>query len=311
MKKLHLILGTCVLVFTFTLKVFSQEKPLFTFGVMTDVQYADRDNAGSRYYRSSLAKLQEAVLTFNSEKVNFVVHLGDFINDDFHSYDTLMKITGKLEMPLFLVPGNHDFAVDSDHKEKILPLYGYKKGYQSFSRDGWRLILLDGTETSLIRFPKGSKEYDGSQIQMEELKASGAKNAFEWNGGFSERQFNWLKRNLNQAQRKSEPVILACHYPILPENATDNLFESDKVRTLIEKYPKVVTWFNGHTHVSRLIEQNRISFLSFKGMVEKETNAFAIVSVYKDHLDIKGFGEEVTRIINLQNTNYLKKRNNE
>lgn len=32
-------------------------------------------------------------------------------------------------------------------------------------------------------------------------------------------------------------------------------------------------------------------------MVEKDENAFAIISVFKDHLEIKGYGKEVDRVL--------------
>ena len=53
---------------------------VFSFGLVTDVHYADAPARGSRHYRDSLAKLQEAVRTFNQRKVSFVVELGDLID---------------------------------------------------------------------------------------------------------------------------------------------------------------------------------------------------------------------------------------
>jgi predicted phosphodiesterase len=275
--------------------VISQEKPLFTFGLMTDVQYADRDNSGSRYYRMSPAKLDKAVQVFNREMVSFVIHMGDFINDNLKSFDTLFTIANKLEMPLHLIPGNHEFAVNPGEKEKVLPRMGLRRGYSSFNREGWRFILVDGTETGLIRFEKGSPEYEKYLLQMEKLKAGGAANAFEWNGGISVKQYKWIEKNLKKADKKRERVILFCHYPLTPAKASENLLDAPSVKSLIEKYPGVLAWFNGHVHVSRLEEENGVSYVSFRGMVEKDANAFCIVSVYHDHLEIKGYGEEVSR----------------
>ena len=56
--------------------------PLFSFGMISDVQYADIENAGTRYYRLSPAKLKEAVDDFNRETVDFVISLGDFIDEN-------------------------------------------------------------------------------------------------------------------------------------------------------------------------------------------------------------------------------------
>lgn len=57
--------------------------PLFKIGVVTDVQYCDCDNAGSRYYRLSPDKLKQANTRFKKENVDFIINLGDFIDRGF------------------------------------------------------------------------------------------------------------------------------------------------------------------------------------------------------------------------------------
>ena len=47
------------------------------FGLMTDMHYADRERSGTRYYRDSMAKIEEAVEEFRRAKVDFLVELGD------------------------------------------------------------------------------------------------------------------------------------------------------------------------------------------------------------------------------------------
>lgn len=287
-----------LLLLPFSQSVSGQEKPLFTFGVMTDVQYADRDNAGSRYYRSSIGKLDEAVKVFNRENVAFVLHLGDFINDKIQSFDTLLQITGRLQMPFYLLSGNHEFGVNPGEKAGVMKLMGLaEQSYRSFSRDGWRFLLLDGYETGVRRQETGSREYEKNRKILENMKSAGAVNAFDWNGGMSNKQIRWMKRNLNNAGRKEEKVILCCHWPLTPENTPELMLNTPEVKAIIEKYPPVFAWLNGHVHVSRLDSENGVNYVSFRGMVEKEANAFSIVSVYKDHLDIKGYGEEVSRVI--------------
>jgi manganese-dependent ADP-ribose/CDP-alcohol diphosphatase len=290
------IIVTIIFLISVVFPLISQEKPLFAFGLMTDVQYADRDNSGSRYYRMSPGKLEEAVRVFNRERVAFVLHLGDFINDNLHSFDTLLRITGKLETPLFFIPGNHEFGVQTGDKEKVLPLMGLsRRGYQSFSRDGWRFILVDGSETGIFRYEKGSREYEKNRRLMEKLKTGGATNVFEWNGGISHKQYKWIEKNLREAGNKGERVILFCHFPLMPGKAPELLLNAPSVKTLIEKFPGVFAWLNGHVHVTQYVDENGINYVSFRGMVEKDANAFCIVSVYNDRLEIKGYGEEVCR----------------
>jgi manganese-dependent ADP-ribose/CDP-alcohol diphosphatase len=295
-SQFRIMIITIIFLISIVFPSVSQEKPLFTFGLMTDVQYADRDNSGSRYYRMSPAKLNEAVQVFNREKVAFVIHLGDFINDNLKSFDTLLKITGKLEVPFFFIPGNHEFGVKPGEKDKVMPEMGLPEhGYHSFTRDGWRFILADGSETGIFRYEKGSRKYEKNREAMEKLKAAGAANAFEWNGGISQKQYRWIEKNLIEAGKKGERVILCCHFPLTPEKAPELLLNAPEVKTLIEKYPSVFAWLNGHVHVSQWVEQNGVNYVSFRGMVEKDANAFCIISVYVDYMEIKGYGEEVSR----------------
>src|SRR5690606_36367369 len=92
----------------------SEELPLIRFGIIADVQYADQEDAGSRNYRGSIDKLAEAVQTFNGRDLEFVINLGDFIDKGSSSFDTLLSITNRLNMPLYHVLGNHDFTVSED-----------------------------------------------------------------------------------------------------------------------------------------------------------------------------------------------------
>src|SRR5690606_2087636 len=49
-------------------------------GMVTDLHYADKPPSGSRHYRESLAKLEEAAAQFEKDRPDFVVELGDLID---------------------------------------------------------------------------------------------------------------------------------------------------------------------------------------------------------------------------------------
>jgi len=74
-------------------------------------------------------------------------------------------------------------------------------------------------------------------------------------------------------------------------------WNSPEIRKIIEAYPNVKAYLNGHVHVSQYFLKNDVHYVSFKGMVEKEENAFAVVSVFNDHLKMKGYGKEVDRTL--------------
>ena len=57
-----------------------EEKPQLRIGLVTDLHYADKNAAGSRHYRETLGKLEEAAKQFGKAKPSFIVELGDFID---------------------------------------------------------------------------------------------------------------------------------------------------------------------------------------------------------------------------------------
>ena len=89
-------------------------QPLFKIGLISDPQYCDCDPSATRYYRESLWKLDAAVDTFNAQKVDFVVTLGDLIDQYAESFDSVFPRYEKLAMPDYKVLGNHEFSMIPD-----------------------------------------------------------------------------------------------------------------------------------------------------------------------------------------------------
>jgi len=265
----------------------NKNEPLFTFGIVADVQYADRDNSGTRYYRSSPSKLANAVNAFNQQKVDFVLSLGDFINDGFHHFDTLNVITDKLIMPLYHVLGNHDFLIYPQGKKDLLSVLNLKQPYYSFVKSKWRFIILDGNDISLYAHTEGSEKHEQASEMLKTLREKKAPNARDWNGGLGEKQLAWLNNELIAAQRRKEKVIVACHFPLYPDHASELLWNAAEVRALIESYPNVVAYLNGHVHKRQYFHENGVHYISFRGMVEEEVNTFSVISVFKDYLEIE------------------------
>lgn len=242
-------------------------------------------------------KLAEAVEVFNREKVNFVISLGDFIDKNFSSFDTLLPIVKQLKMPLRHVLGNHEFSVSDAEKDKVLEKESLHEPFYSFGKKSWRFIMLNGNDISLYANHKGSIKYREADSILKKLKAAGLINAQTWNGAMGKDQLEWLTKELATAEKKKQKVILTSHFPIYPDGEPELLWNAVKVRALIAK-PGVFAYFNGHVHKSQYFPVNGVHYVSFRGMVELDDNSFAIVSVFKDHLEIKGYGKEVSRVLN-------------
>lgn len=271
-------------------------RPLFSFGVIADVQYCNCEPKGTRFYNSSLTKLREAVNTFESDKVNFVVNLGDLIDRDFDSYKPVMNILDSSNLKIYHVAGNHDYSVDSRYKKKLPVLKPDTKGYYSFVHENFRFIVLNGNEISTYS-SNNKKTLKQAEELLASLKAGNEINALDWNGGFSGAQIKWLEKELDASNAAGEKAFLLCHFPVVPENA-HNLLNYKEVLTLLEKYQNIIAWFNGHNHAGNYGNFNMIHFVNFKGMVDTEsTNSFAIVDVYKNKLWIRGSGREKSQIL--------------
>jgi manganese-dependent ADP-ribose/CDP-alcohol diphosphatase len=270
------------------------EKPLFSFGVIADVQYADVAPAGKRYYNLSAERLKEAYKTFAKNNVEFVVNLGDLIDRDAASYGPVMDIIGRSPLKTWHVAGNHDYTVENSFK-KQLPVLG-DKGYYSFVHNGFRFIFLNGNEISTYAPVKKSEIREASEY-LEAVRASGEKNGMEWNGAMSKKQVRWLAGQINDASEHGEKTFIMCHFPVFPEDV-HNLLNYREVLSILANSGNVASWFAGHNHAGNYGRLKNIHFVTFRGMVETAAaNSYAIVEVYADKFRVRGFGRETDRVL--------------
>jgi manganese-dependent ADP-ribose/CDP-alcohol diphosphatase len=136
----------------------SAESALFSIGAIADCQFADEPDAPPRLYHTAPGKLRDAVADFNRHDLAFAVHLGDFIDKDMASFDTLLPITAASRAPFRFVLGNHDFAVDDAAKTRVPARLGMPARYYSFVEHGWMFIVTDGNGLSSYGWPAGSPE---------------------------------------------------------------------------------------------------------------------------------------------------------
>ncbi|XP_069809120.1 manganese-dependent ADP-ribose/CDP-alcohol diphosphatase isoform X2 [Dendropsophus ebraccatus] len=192
--------------------------PLFTFGVIADIQYADMEDGYNftktrmRYYRNSLSLLQGAMQGWASERLapHFILQLGDIIdgyNATYRSSEaSLHKLLTELERlktPVHHVWGNHEFynfsrkqLVESRLNSSRLPgttppedgadpldsFYAYH--FSPFPR--FRLLLVDSYDLSIIGRDPSSDKYVRSSKMLREKNPNEDKNSPQ---GLTEPQF--------------------------------------------------------------------------------------------------------------------------
>ena len=273
-----------------------KSKPVLSFGVIADPQYADVDPKGSRHYRNSIKKLTDAVNELNNHSLDFVVTLGDSIDRDFNSFETILPLYEKLKSPYRFILGNHDFDVADDDKAKVTKALKMKHPYYSETIDNWHFIYLDGNDISTYRQGKEHPKTEEARKVLNEHKRNKLPQAQSWNGAVGKAQLNWLKTELETAKKNKKYVIVFNHFPIFPINKGHNLWNDKELTDLLTAYPNVVAYLNGHNHQGHYAKHKSCHFINFKGMVETaDTNAFGIVHCYTDKIEINGMGAEPNR----------------
>ena len=266
----------------------------FRIGLISDCQYCDCETRGKRHYRASKDRLSEAVKTLNNFSLKYTIHMGDFIDRDFNSYDTLIPIWNQLKSKKYHVLGNHDFEVEETLKSSIFEKLNIQNRYYSFAEGNWRFIVLDGNDLS---FHGGLTEEKKKQTDSlyNSLKDEDLEYMQKWNGGLSQMQLNWVKSELELATKNKESVGFYCHFPIYPEEI-HNLWNRKDLMDLISQYSCVKLYINGHNHAGAYEAINGIHFLTLKGMVETADNSsFAMATFSKDTVLIRGYGREISR----------------
>ena len=242
-----------------------------SFGVVADIQYADRTNAAGRGPAASVGLLAQCVSNFNRQSLSFVVELGDIIDGypDDHArsqrdLDTITAVFCRITARHHAVRGNHCLNAGTN---ALLGMSGLSCSYYTFTvpaAPGWRFIVLDGTDAG--------------------------------RGVMSSNQLAWLGATVRRARSHGERVICFCHFALLKEAARDwRMAQPHPALDIIESSGCVVAWFAGHEHSGGYAFTNGIHHVTFKAMVEQAAATFAVVTLHKNMISISGHGAEPSR----------------
>eukprot|EP00210_Caulerpa_lentillifera_P004410 g4207.t1 len=248
-----------------------KRRPVFSFGVIADVQYADKNSrsSGSRpestmYYRKGVAKLINAVNVWIEKKdeLSFVLNLGDIIDGN----ETEVNKSG---LSIYHVIGNHCLRVPRD---ELLRSLGLKDSYYSLMiNDEWRLIVLDTNDL-------GHHAWNAPQIEetkqfLEEHSPEDFPSVQRWNGGIASQQMNWLVDVLERSKVNNEKVIVACHHPVGEGSArlTHMAWNYSQISSILLESGIVHLVLSGHDHPGGYNKLNGTHFLTLHSVVEGMT----------------------------------------
>ncbi|MEZ6047438.1 MAG: metallophosphoesterase [Planctomycetaceae bacterium] len=245
--------------------------------MITDMHYADKDKGGTRYYRETLTKIDEAIAEYKEIKPDFLIELGDIV-DAAKTVDAemqyLVTINDKLKQITdnrHYVLGNH--CVYTLTKEEFLSEVGKEHSYYSFDNNGWHFVILDCCFRS-DGVPYGRNNYDWTDpnIPAEEL--------------------DWLKADLAATKN---PTLVFTHQRLDVENHY-GAKNSPAVRKVLEDSGKVQAVFQGHSHENEHTEINGIHYTVLAAMIEGsgvENNSYSNLEIYKNGtLKLNGFRQQ-------------------
>jgi len=286
--------------------------PLLAIGLLSDVQYAEREEVGRRHFKLSFGKLQHAVREFNANRshLDMVIHLGDLVDSDMSTYlPKLQPVLDELKYPLYNVLGNHDFlgspesAFDTIYKQLKMPARYYSLNAGPDKR--FRLIMLDGNDLALYSTKAGSVQRKEAEEILATLKRRRARNAKPFNGAVGAAQLEWMKGQLQEACDAGQQAFLFIHHPMRPKDEPTNLWNDIAIVPIITSYHCAAAVINGHAHKFlydyHYTKHRHVHFVTFGGMVQSPFTTFGFADVYSDCLHVHGliFGREIDLHYNL------------
>jgi alkaline phosphatase len=246
-------------------------------GMVTDLHYADKPKAGSRHYRETLSKLEEAAVQFERGQPHFLVELGDLIDraDSVDTEQRYLKTVNKEFSAIckerHYVLGNH--CVDTLKKEEFLETVEQPASFYSFDRGDFHFVVLDAC------FRDDGKPYGRGNSQWDDANIPAA-------------EIDWLQSDLKSSALKT--IVFA--HQRLDVSTKHGVKNNSEVRRVLESTGNVQAVFQGHSHKNDLKEINGIHYCTLVAMVEGsglENNGFSMMTLGADGtIKIDGFQKQ-------------------
>ncbi len=210
--------------------------------------------------------LQSAVEDINSlSNISFVAFTGDNIDSSRpENLDEFMKIINKLDVPYYLVFGNHDvFKSNGLSKKRYIEIirahnwfYRPSKPNYVFKKGEFVFIVLDGAK--------------------ETIPGTG--------GYYKQATLEWLDKQLTKYEER--PVIILQHFPIIPPKPDKShmVYKPEDYFAVLEKHDNVIAIVSGHYHMNKEKMHNGIYHINSPSLVGA-ANPYKIIDI----VTTKGF----------------------
>ncbi len=252
-----------VLVFLFTILSLAFGSVSYA-GEIKFVQVADAHLSVASDYSQEV--LKAAVDDINSlENISFVVFTGDNIDSSkYENLEAFLKIINKLNVPYYLVFGNHDvFKSSGLSKARYLEIvrshnwfYRPSKPNYVFKRGEFVFIVLDGAKETI----------PGS------------------NGYYKAATLEWFDQQLTKYKKKH--VVVFQHFPIIPptEERSHQVYKPEDYMAVLNRHDNVIAIVSGHYHTNKEKMENGVYHVNSPSLIGV-TNPYKIIDI----VTTKGF----------------------
>ena len=209
----------------------------------------------------------------NEQKVDFLVELGDFKDQDSPPTEqktlsylrAIETIFCKFNGPTYHVLGNHD--LDSLSKAQFMTNIentgiGSDTSYYSFDSNGVHFVVLDAN------YKSDGADYDHGN--------------FDWtDANIPPAELQWLRRDL----AASRGAVIVLIHQLLDGTGSHYVKNAAEVRQVLEQSGRILAVFQGHQHNGGYSQIEGIHYYTLKAVVEgsgPESNSYAIVEANPD-----------------------------
>ncbi len=238
------------------------------FGIITDIHFSTESETAAA--ESTAAELRACMECWQRHDVDFLLQLGDLIkgsdackHEEFRQVQSLFK---PFTAPIRHVIGNHCLALP---RRELMEALGLQSAFYSFTMQGFRFIVLDGMDVSVLRTP----ETEEDRLHLAHFHAH--PELHDYCGAIGTRQKAWLQNGLEDAERASEQVIIICHFPLLSATTDQRhglLWNHREIAKLLAASPAVKVCLSGHYHYGGYAKLNGVHFVVLPAFVNRSAH---------------------------------------
>lgn len=266
----------------------ADKKRVLRVAHLTDIHLKNKWNAPARFAKClhHVQKQPGIDLILNGGDVVFDINKENLstINDQWSLWHSTLK--NECSLPMHYVLGNHDIWWNENDKGQAI--YGkkysmdqlqLKSPWYSFTKNGWKFIMLDSVHLDIDN---------------------------TWYiGKLGDEQFNWLQSELQQTPANMPACVLS-HIPILSATLmVDDIAEgankweilggdmhtdTNKIVDLFYKHPNVKLCLSGHIHLRDKVVYNGVTYICngavsgawWEGNKRQTAPGYGLIDLYED-----------------------------